>query len=72
MIDYRIFPLSIDGSTSGASDARCLNDHEALGLAQRLAIAGTTSEVWAGTRFVGRVTSPDANDIIQQSRTWMR
>ena len=72
MADYRIYPLNPDSSISSASDARCLNDQEALDLAQRLATVGTTSEVWIGTRLVGRVSPSNANDIIQQSKAWMR
>lgn len=55
MIAYRIYALDEEGHRSAGNDVVCLNDHDALRLAQTCVRGEARAEIWSATRFVGTV-----------------
>lgn len=55
MSHYRIYHLNRDGSIVCGHDAHCESDEDACEMARRLMGSYAQSEVWIGTRCVGKV-----------------
>ena len=70
MTHYQISLLNIGGHSIGSLNAKCVNDREALGLAQRMLNGRGHADVWAGTRRVGQVTEASDADIKALGQPW--
>lgn len=70
MTDYQISLLDGDGHIASTSDAKCADDREALGLAQRVVGGKGQADVWAGARRVGRITGASGADIKALGLPW--
>lgn len=70
MADYQISLLDGDGRTASTSNAKCVDDREALGLAQRMAGNRGQADVWAGARRVGRMSSASGAEIKTLGQPW--
>jgi hypothetical protein len=54
MARYRVYAVQFDGNFDGCETLSCIDDHEAIGEAQRLA-SNSAIELWSGERFVARM-----------------
>ena len=72
MPDYRIDRMNSSGLVVSGSDASYASDEEALTQAKIMLMEGGQADVWAGTRFVCRVTVPSALEIQASDRAARR
>ena len=70
MTDYQISLLNGDGHAVSTFDAKCTDDWEALGLAQRMVGSKGEADVWAEARRVGRISSASGADVEALGRPW--
>ena len=70
MTDNQISLLDGAGHTASTSNAKCVDDREALGLAQHMVGGRSHADVWAGTRRVGPVTEASGADIKALGQPW--
>ncbi len=70
MANYQINLLGAVGHSVSSLDARCANDPEALGLAQRMLDGRGHACVWAGTRCVGEVSEASGADVEALGQLW--
>ena len=54
MVEYRVFPVGMDGRFIGFEPLYCESDDEAVAKAERLA-DGHDVELWCGPRLVARL-----------------
>ena len=70
MTDYQINLLDGAGHTASTSNAKCVDDREALGLAQRMVGGRGRADVWAGARRVGQVSKTSGADVEALGQPW--
>ena len=70
MTDYRISLLNSDGHTVNSLNARCADELEDLGLAQRMVGGSGHADVWTGARRVGRMSGASGADIKALGQPW--
>ncbi len=63
MTGYRIFMLNICGRVTGGSSVDCATDEDACAHAKTMMATGEQGEIWAGIRFVGRVSGALVSEI---------
>ncbi len=70
MTDYQINLLDCAGHTASTLNAKCVDDREALGLAQRMVGGRGRADVWAGARRVGRMSEASGADVDAVGQPW--
>ena len=70
MTDYQINLLDSDSHAASTFDAKCVDDREALGLAQRMVGRKGEADVWAEARRVGQMSGASGADVEALGRPW--
>ena len=70
MADYQTNLLGGDGHAASASIARCADDREAPGLAQRMVGGRGEADTWAEAKRIGQMSGALGADAEALGRPW--